>query len=176
VMVRGFLVTVVVAAIASVGSFPAGARGDASPKALGARERAVAVRVFFPRRGKGGTSCNHVFPRQRRVAAPAVLAGAMRALLRGPTAAERRLGYGGWFSGKTAGMFRSARIAGGTAYIDFRNFSKLIPNASSSCGSALLLAQLDRTATQFNNVRRAVYSFSGSRRAFYQWLQLTAPE
>jgi hypothetical protein len=72
-------------------------------------------------------------------------------------------------------MLRSVRIAHGTAYVDFRNFSRLLPGASSSCGSASLLAQLDRTATQFPTVSRAIYSFNGNRRAFYEWLQLSPP-
>jgi len=56
------------------------------------------------------------------------------------------------------------------------NFVREIPNASTSCGSALLLTQLDRTATQFPTVKRTVYSFEGSRHAFYEWLQREAPE
>lgn len=99
----------------------------------------------------------------------------MRALLRGPTAAERRRGYGGWFSSRTTGMLRSVRIADGVAFVDFANFSRIIGNASSSCGSSLLLAQLDRTAKQFPTVCRTVYSFNGSVRAFYEWLQLVRP-
>ncbi len=62
------------------------------------------------------------------------------------------------------------------AYIDFRNLGVEIPNGSRSCGSTLLLAQLERTATQFPTVDRTVYSFDGSRRAFYAWLQRVAPE
>jgi hypothetical protein len=99
----------------------------------------------------------------------------MTALLRGPTAAERRKGYGGWFSSRTAGMLRGVNLVHGVAYIDFKDFKRIIPGASSSCGSALLLAQLDRTATQFPTVDRAVYSFNGSRSAFYEWLQLSPP-
>jgi hypothetical protein len=72
-------------------------------------------------------------------------------------------------------MLRSARVSAGVAYVDFRDFSRVIPNASSSCGSALLLAQLNRTAVQFPTVQRAVYSFNGSRSAFYEWLQRAAP-
>jgi len=72
-------------------------------------------------------------------------------------------------------MLRSVRIANGVAHVDFRDFSRVIPNASSSCGSALLLAQLDRTAKQFPTVRRAVYSFDGSARTFYEWLQRSPP-
>jgi hypothetical protein len=132
------------------------------------------VKVFFPR-GVVGNSCGRVFAVGRSVRRPALLTGAMKALLAGPTKAERKKGYGGWFSAKTARMLRSARIDDGTAYVDFRNFSRLIPNASTSCGSALLLAQLNRTATQFATVDRAVYSFNGSRGAFYNWLQMSAP-
>ncbi|MGZ8694131.1 MAG: GerMN domain-containing protein [Gaiellaceae bacterium] len=135
--------------------------------------RAV-VKVFAPRGGPG-LSCARVFPLRRTVSTPAVLTGALRALLAGPGAAERRAGYGGWFSAATAGRLRSVRITRGVAYIDFRDFSRVIPNASSSCGSSMLLAQLNRTATQFPTVRRAVYSFDGSRRAFYEWLQRSEP-
>jgi hypothetical protein len=61
------------------------------------------------------------------------------------------------------------------AYIDFRDFQRIIHNASSSCGSALLLVQLDRTVTQFPTVLGAIYSLNGSRIAFYDWLQLSSP-
>ena len=132
------------------------------------------VRVYFPR-GDPGPSCTRVVAVPRTVAAPAVLKGALRALLRGPTAAERERGLGGWFSSRTAGSLRSVRLARGVAYVDFRDFRRIVPNASSSCGSALLLAQLDRTVTQFRTVRRGIYSFDGSRAAFYEWLQRTPP-
>jgi spore germination protein GerM len=113
---------------------------------------------------------------KRVVASPALLKGAMQALLAGPKRAERARGYGGWFSVKTAGHLRSVRISNGVAFVDFRTFAHDIPNASSSCGSALLLAQLDRTAKQFPTVKRTVYSFEGSRHDFYEWLQREAPE
>ena len=132
------------------------------------------VEVFFSR-GDPGARCDRVYSVPRRVSAPAVLRGALEALLRGPTAAERRRGYGGWFSTRTAGALRSVKLARGVAEIDFRDLRHVIPNASSSCGSALLLAQLDRTTMQFPTVRRAVYSFGGSRRAFYEWLQRSPP-
>lgn len=132
------------------------------------------VFIYAPR----GVSndCAHVLPLKRVAPSPALLTGAMRALLAGPTKAERRRGYGGWLSAKTAGSLRSVRVTGGTAYVDFRSFASRIPNASTSCGSALLLAQLDRTAKQFPTVKHTVYSFNGSRHAFYDWLQREPPE
>lgn len=142
-----------------------------APSASAVRPHAV---VIYAPHGISN-NCARVLPLTRVVPAPALLSGAMRALLAGPTKAERARGYGGWFSTKTAGHLRSVRIAHGIASIDFRNFAVHIPNASSSCGSTLLLAQLDRTAEQFPNVMRAVYSFDGSRAAFYEWLQREAP-
>ena len=132
------------------------------------------VKVYFAH-GPQQQSCTNVRARKRTVAAPGVLRGAMAALLRGPTRAERRAGYGGWFSSRTAGRLRGVRISAGVARIDFRDLRRIIPNASTSCGSALLLAQLNRTARQFPTVRRAVYSFDGNVRAFYAWLQLSPP-
>lgn len=134
----------------------------------------ASIAIYLPR-GDVGTSCDRVFPVSRTVRSPAVLRGAMAALLRGPTAAERADGYGGWFSARTAGRLRRVAVTAGTARIDFRDFSRIVPNASSSCGSALLLAQLNRTATQFPTVRRAVYSFGGSPDRFYGWLQMDVP-
>lgn len=145
------------------------------PTAASARDPARhSVAVFAPR--GVGSACGRVLPLRRVVFGPQLLRAAMQALLAGPTKAERARGYGGWFSAKTAGHLRSVRISGRVAYVDFRNFARHIPNASTSCGSTLLLAQLDRTATQFRTVKRAVYSFNGSRRAFYEWLQREPPE
>lgn len=132
------------------------------------------VKVFFPR-GDSGPRCARVRGRSREVAAPAVLRGAVAALLRGPTAAERRRGYGGWFSRRTAGRLNGVRLSDGVARVDFRDFRKIIPNASTSCGSALLLAQLDRTVLQFDTVDRAIYSFDGNVSRFYEWLQRSPP-
>lgn len=155
-------VAVLVLSLASVslgqtGAEPAGASA------------ARTVWTFAPR--GANPTCARVWPLRRTVIGPAVLGGAMRALLAGPTRAERARGYGGWFSAATAGHLRRARITGGVAYVDFRSFAREVPNASSSCGSALLLAQLNRTALQFPTVKRAVYSFDGSADAFYGWLQ-----
>ncbi len=172
----------VAAAIIAALSFGCGSSDDATGGApttvASTTTQTVAhtqVKVFFPR-GDPGPNCRRVLPVTRTVSGPAVLRRAMDALLRGPTAAERRAGYDGWFSAATAGRVRSVRIAGSVARIDFRDFSRIIPNASTSCGSALLMAQLNRTARQFPTVGRAVYSFDGSVPDFYLWLQMSPPQ
>ena len=136
--------------------------------------RTHAVSIYAPR--GVSSNCGRVVPLKRVVRVPALLRGAMQALLAGPTQVERARGYGGWFSATTAGHLRSVRISHGIAHVDFRNFAAHVPNASTSCGSTLLLAQLDRTAKQFPTVTRTVYSFDGSRHAVYEWLQREPPE
>lgn len=143
----------------------------ASPAPIVTRQ---VVSIYAPR--GVGNDCARVLPLRRVVEGPALSRGAMQALLAGPTKAERTRGYGGWFSVTTAGHLRGVRIVHGVAFIDFRSFAREIPNASTSCGSALLLAQLDRTAKQFKAVKRTVYSFNGSSHTFYEWLQREPPE
>ena len=153
---------------------PAASTTTSSAPATSTTVETHEIRVFWLT--GPGDDCSAVAPVSRTVRGAAVLAEAVRALLAGPTPDERARGLGSLFSEKTAGMLRSARIEDGVARIDFSDFSQVIPNASSSCGSQGLLAQLDATATQFPTVKRAVYSFEGDVAAFYEWLQLASPE
>ncbi len=124
-----------------------------------------------------GGECDEVVARPRTSTVEGVLGDAMTQLLAGPTDAELAEGLGSWFSADTAGMLRAVEIEDGVARISFATeLRSTIPNASSSCGSAGLLAQLDATATQFATVDRAVYSLDGDVTAFYEWLQFSPPE
>ena len=103
---------------------------------------------------------------------PAVLLRALQELLRGPIGPERDAGFHSFFSDETAGSVRSVVVdADGVARIDFTDFSTVIPNASSSAGSADLLAQLRLTIFQYPTIREARLSFDGSCDAFWNWLQ-----
>lgn len=123
-----------------------------------------------------GSECDVTAPYARKVRLPRVLTGAIEQLLAGPTAAERAAGATSYlFNKSTAGMLRSVNIRDGVAHIDFRDLRSAIPQASSSCGSTSLLAQLNATATQFPTVLRARYSINGSETTFYHWLQRDVP-
>jgi Sporulation and spore germination len=102
---------------------------------------------------------------------PAVLRAVLEALLRGPTNQERAAGYHSFFSDATAGMLRGVAVSNGVARVDFRDFSSIIPNASSSAGSAQLIEQLRATIFQFPTVRAAEIMFDGSCDRFWTWLQ-----
>jgi hypothetical protein len=117
-----------------------------------------------------------VVPVERSVRSSAqVTEAALASLLAGPTEAERDLGYWSHFSAATAGRLNSVRVANDVAHADFRDFSQLIPNATSSAGSAALLAELDATLGQFGTAGITVYSFDGNVAAFYEWLQMVPP-
>lgn len=119
--------------------------------------------------------CAAVVAVQRESGAEPTLAGAMEALLAGPTPEEQAQGVNSLFGDATKDQLISAEIEDGVARIDFRDLREVIPNASSSCGSMALLAQLDNTAGPFG-VEKTLYSINGDLNTFYEWLQLTAPD
>jgi hypothetical protein len=97
----------------------------------------MTVRVFFHEQAPGPESDpGRVVPVSRTVPrSPEVAIAALNELLRGPTAGECAAGYWSFFSDDTAGMLRSVRVTGGTGFADFRDFRRLLPNATSSYGS-----------------------------------------
>lgn len=139
------------------------AGADASPPA--ADPAAVTVSVYFTRDERPA-------PVTRDVPADAPLRGALEQLLQGPTAEERAAGLFSFFSPETAGMLRSVHLdERGRATIDFADFRMVIPNASTSAGSAILLGELHATILQFPGVLEADYRIEGSCELFWNFLQ-----
>lgn len=100
-----------------------------------------------------------------------VLRAALEALVSGPDSDERAAEIGSWFGPATADMLRSVTLSDGHAVVDFDDLRTVIPNASSSAGSALLLSQLDATVFQFGSVESVEYRLEGNCEAFNEWLQ-----
>lgn len=134
------------------------------------------VKVFFTTEESIDGSCKVTDARRRTTTGPDILHDTMNWLMRGPRRAEQEDGLTSFFSRRTAGMVNSVRVEDGTAYVDFDDLRRIIPGASSSCGSASLMAELSRTAKQFATVDRVVFSLEGSVAAFYNWLQLDPPQ
>ncbi len=97
-------------------------------------------------------------------------------LVAGPTAGETAEGAGSYFSDETAGMLRSVNFDNGLLTVDFDDLRPVIPNASTSCGSFSLIAQLNSTAFQFPEVERATYQIEASCDTFFNWLQRDCEE
>jgi hypothetical protein len=111
-------------------------------------------------------------PVEGPAAAPELLlAAALRALLRGPTAEEREAGIHSFFSEESADLLRSLSIEEGRAVVDFHDFRPLLPNASSSAGSFAFLAELNGTVFANSRVDEVEYRLAGSCEAFWNFLQ-----
>ncbi len=124
-----------------------------------------------------GPNCDQVVAVSRTATVEGPEADALAQLLAGPTPAEQAQGLTSWFSSATSGMLRSVVIEDRAARVDFDPaLATTIPNASASCGSSLLLAQLDATIGQFGSADRVLYSLGGDVEAFYSWLQMVVPD
>lgn len=106
-----------------------------------------------------------------------LLTHTLEALLAGPTVLEQAAGFVSWFAPATAGRLNGVTLdAEGHATVDFATFSALIPNASASAGSAMLLAELRQTVFQFPEVQSVTFQFDGSCDAFWNWLQMSCQQ
>ena len=126
------------------------------------------VKAYFTCDASGNGTA---FPVYRAVpSSSAVLRASLAALLAGPNAAEADV-LDSWFSSATRDLLRSVVITDGHAIVDFGDLRPVIPNASASAGSAMLLSELDATVFQFSSVTSVEYRINGSCTDFSEWLQ-----
>lgn len=121
--------------------------------------------------------CNSVYPVARAVyragKSPLVL---LRQLFAGPTPEEMAQGYTSFFSDATKDSVRGVALRNGTAYVNLADIREVIPNASSSCGSASLLAQIEETLMQLPGINRVIIAIEGDTQTFYDWIQIGCGE
>lgn len=147
------MVTAAFGTLLSVGGCVDGAE-RASPKSGADTTRAVSV----PMRDAPPAATPEV---QLRVA--------LQQLLRGRPATAS---VSTWFSAATANALRKVAVdSAGHAIVDFDDLAALIPNASSSAGSAMLLDELNATVFGVDAVRSVDYLIGGRCERFWEWLQ-----
>jgi spore germination protein GerM len=152
-------------------STTATATPTASPS--GAATRVVTVYFDNGQLNPDAADCGQVYGVPREIPnSDDVLTATLEELLAGPTAAEKAQGYTSWFSDDTKDALLSAEVSGGTSYVDLDDLRTTIPNASTSCGSEALLAQLTTTAQQAGLTPRVLYAIEGEPRTFWEWLQM----
>ena len=172
---RKAITAIALAALVALAALASVAGGCGGPAPTAASSAPVEeVRVFFV--PGGADPCGTVAPVVRKVAGPVTPAIALGELLVGPTAQESAAGFTSLFGPPTAGALLDVVVVDGIARVSFRDLRQIIPNASSSCGSAALLAALDATLAQLPGIRGARYSFGGDEAAFDEWLQLAPPD
>ncbi len=119
-----------------------------------------------------GSDCSEVKLYERIIdAAGDPIRAAFDQLVTGPNRAEQGDGAGSFFSLDTSGIVLSTDMADGLLVVDLVDARTRLANASTSCGSESLLAQLNATAFQFDEVERVTYEFEGSCDEFFNWLQ-----
>ncbi len=157
-------------------SLPPGATPAVGGTATNETPAGATITLYFDnsRLNPGAASCNQVFPVQRAVSAgsPNDLNTVLPQLFQGPTAEEQAQGYTSVFSPKTAGILIWAKVQGNTAYINLQDLRSIIPNASTSCGSAAFFAQADTTVKAATSVSRVIYAINGDPAPFYEWMQI----
>lgn len=97
---------------------------------------------------------------------------ALENTLDGPDGESTTTDQHSWFSAATAGALDSVSVdPAGNATVDFRDLRPLIPNASSSAGSAILLRELNATVFGVDGIQSVEYRMAGSCELFWEWLQ-----
>jgi hypothetical protein len=133
------------------------------------------VKIYFGNTdfNPNAIECNKVFPVDRSVLAsnnaPQL---ALQELFKGPSEEEKQAGYTSWFSEATKNILKSLKIENGTAYVNLQDIRQIIPNASSSCGSAEFLAEMKTTLKQFSSIKEVVFAIDEKPALFYEWLQI----
>jgi hypothetical protein len=97
---------------------------------------------------------------------------AMGKLFYGPSDAEKEAGFTSWFHPAASFGWSIEVREDGDFTVDFQDLDDLIPNASTSAGSRMLLSQLNSTLFQFEVVQTVHYTLRGDCAAFWEWLQM----
>lgn len=101
---------------------------------------------------------------------------ALTELLKGPAPEEISQGYTSFFSEKTKLILKNLKIKDETAYVNFYDFRSIIPNVSTSCGSAEFMAEIETTLKQFPNIKKVIFGIEDKPAVFYEWIHLGCTE
>lgn len=137
-------------------------------------EELMTVEVFFSNSELDPEfSCYKVFPVERKMSETlGVARAALEELFKGPTEEEKNQGYFSWFSDIIKDILKSVKIKNNTAYVNLKDIRRIIPNTSTSCGSAIFFAQIGTTLKQFSSVNRIIIAIDSKPSIFYEWIQI----
>jgi|GEM_PF-239766 len=158
------------------GKEPAATASAAEPATTPGATAEQVVEVYFGNsRLNPEADCSAVFAVTRTVPADVhPTAAALDALFSGPTASEESGDYHSWFSEETANALLGLNTASdGTAYVNLADLRRVIPNASTSCGSQQFFAEVETTLRAADpDIGRVIYAIEGDPRPFYEWMQI----
>lgn len=151
--------------------------GPCSEKNLSSETSTLKVYFGNSNLNPNSVDCNKVYSVFRSIGPKATTPSlALQELFKGPTESEKNNGYTSWFSEETRDVLKNIKVANGLAEVDLMDIRQIIPNASASCGSAQLLAQMEATLKDFPEIKNVIFSINGQPDIFYEWLQLSTPK
>lgn len=102
----------------------------------------------------------------------AVARAALNELFKGPTKEEKEAGLFSWFSEDSKHILKNITIKNGNAYINFdRWVQENLGGATSSCGGANFISEIETTLKQFPTVKQVFYAIEKDPLEFYEWMQ-----
>lgn len=126
-------------------------------------------------RANGLTDCGLVYGAERNIEETSgndqIITVSLRELFKGPNTAERQGGYSSLFSSKTKDILISVKVINRMAYVNLKDFRKIIPNASASCGSAEFFAEVGETVKHYRTADKVIYAINGDPEPFYEFMQ-----
>ncbi len=150
----------------------------ANPKPI-VNQETMTLKIYFGNNNfnPNAIDCSQVYPLERVLPkTDGVAKAALQELFKGPTEIEKFQGYYSWFFDQTKNILKNIKIENETAYVDLSDIRQIIPNASTSCGSAEFLAELETTLKEFTTIKKVVFAIDGEPATFYEWLQLGCPD
>jgi len=120
------------------------------------------LRVFFADASGGAVEVARTVPKTT-----GVLRASLIAMLDGPTTDERAAGLRSWFPDNSGGAVEGVTLADGRATV---RLSFQLTDLPAAPPPDEVLAQLNATVFQFDNVQLVRYELGGSCEAFDRWL------
>jgi len=143
------------------------------------QQEMMTIKVYFGNTNLNSNieDCDKVYPVKRSITKTLGVAKAsLEELFNGPTEEEKSEGYVSWFSQETKDILKSVKIEDNTAYVNLEDIRQIVPNVSTSCGSAEFLAEVETTLKQFSTLDRVIIAIDGKPSTFYEWTQIGCVE
>lgn len=140
------------------------------------KEKTMTIKVYFGDSNNNPNieDCSKVKAVYRKVPkTKAVARAALNELFKGPTKEEKEAGLFSWFSSDSKHILKNITIKNGNAYVDFDKWiTENMGNATTSCGGANFISEIETTLKQFPTVKKVFYAIEKNPLEFYEWMQI----
>lgn len=144
--------------------------------AFAQKEKMMTIKVYFGDSNDNPNieDCSKVKAVYRKVPkTKAVARVALNELFKGPTKKEKEAGLFSWFTKDSKHILKNITIKNGYAYVNFDKWVlEHMGNATTSCGGANFISEIETTLKQFPTVKKVFYAIEKNPLEFYDWMQV----